>query len=271
MIHGMAWTRTIDDAREAGLALDLADGVAHLSLQRPPGNRFSLALLEALHALLGELAARPGLHVVLLTASGADFSHGADFGDAALAQRMAGSREDRRALAALGQETIDRWAGLPVPTVIAARGRILGAGACFFSTADFALAHPEATLQFPEVDRGMHLSWGMVPRLVARFGLPWATQLALTGERVACNRLPQPPLQITDEPEATAADLAAGLAAKPPLAVQAITAVLRKAGQGLQQAAARDAEAFADTVASADFAEAMAAWFEKRAGRFTGQ
>jgi enoyl-CoA hydratase/carnithine racemase len=240
-------------------------------LRRPGGNRFSFELLSQWNALMQRLAPHADVRAVLLTAEGPDFSFGADLSDPEMANRVAGSREDRMSIAALGQQALDGWANLPVPTIAAARGRIIGAGACFFGTADFQFAAPEARLQFPEVDRGMHLSWGVIPRLVARYGFSYATQLALTGQPVACTQLPQPPLRIDQTPEAEAQRLAESFAAKPPMAVRAIKRVLADCSQKIQEAAAEDAALFADTIGSADFAEAMSAWFEKRPGKFLGR
>lgn len=262
---------TLGTAAAAGLTVSDAHGVVHLHLARPGGNRFSHALLESLHDTLVALAAAPGLRCGLLTAAGSDFSFGADLADPAMAAKVAGSRADRETLAELGRRALDAWATLPVPTVAAGQGKIVGAGACFFCTADFAFAAAEASVQFPEVDRGMHLSWGAVPRLVGRFGLAHATHLALTGERVPCRELPQPPLRISSAPREEAHALAARLAAKPPLAVRAIKRVLIEAAEPLQTAAVEDAALFADTIASEDFAEAMAAWFDKRPGVYQGK
>lgn len=267
----MAWESFAAAAARDGLGCRFSEGVLGLTLQRPGGNRFSAALLETLTAAFGAAAGDPAVRAVLLTADGPDFSFGADLSDPDMAARVAGSRADREALADLGRRALDAWANLPVPAVAAARGKIVGAGACFFCTADFAFAAPDASVQFPEVDRGMHLSWGAVPRLVGRFGAAHAANLVLTGDRVPCRDLPQPPLRLSAIPESDAAALAARLAAKPPLAVRAIKRVLVEAAQRLQDAAGKDAALFADTIGSEDFAEAMAAWFDKRPGVYRGK
>ena len=261
----------MESAAQAGLYVTLTDGIARCVLRRAGGNRFSHALLEAWAEVMAGLVEVPDLRVVLVSADGPDFSFGADLTDAEIASRVAGTRDDREALATLGQTALDAWATLPVPTLAVGQGRIIGAGACFFTTADFPVATPEALVQFPEVDRGMHLSWGIIPRLVARYGLSHAATLAMLGEPVACERLPRPPIRVEKDPLAAAEALALTLAAKPPLAVRAIKRVLLDSAEQLQVAATKDAQRFADTVGSHDFAEAMGAWFEKRPGRFTGQ
>ena len=49
-----------------------------------------------------------------------------------------------------------------------------------------------------------------------------------------------------------------------------IKATINRAAEVAQPTAADDAEAFAATVESADFAEAISAFFERRAPRFKG-
>lgn len=265
----MLATDIIERSTAAGVRISHHLGTVTLTLDRPGGNRVSHAVLLRLREVFQQLSATAHLRVVVLRAEGPDFSFGADLGDPAMAENIAGGRESRMALAALGQATLDAWARLPVPTVAAARGRIVGAGACFFCTADFAFASADASVLFPEVDRGMHLSWGVLPRLVGRFGVASALRLALTGSPVACGEL-RPTIAIADDPASAAESLAGLLAAKPPLAVRAIKQVVSAAAERLQETAANDPALFADTVGSEDFAEAMAAFFEKRPGKYSG-
>lgn len=260
----------VDRFQTAGLRCEVHDGIAVFTLARTGGNRFSHALLTTMREAFQTLKNLEPLRAVVLRGDGADFSFGADLTDPRMADAVAGSRQDRVALAALGQDTLDAWAQLPVPTIAAARGRIIGAGACFFCTADFAYAAPEATVLFPEVNRAMHLSWGVLPRLVGRFGPALTLRLALLGAPVACAEL-APHVVTLSNPEEAGHTLAKTLAAKPPLAVRAIKRVVAQATERLQEAAADDAALFADTIGSGDFAEAMAAFFEKRPGRYTGR
>ncbi len=201
------------------------------------------------------------MRAVRLRAEGADFSLGADLRDPALAAAITGGEASRRALAELGQQVVDALASLPVPTVVAARGRILGAGACFFTVCDFRLAAPGATLGFPEVDRAMHLSWGILPRMVRTYGESTATRLALLGDPIAVDRLGET-VERVDDPDAASEALARRLADKPALALREILAVLRTGD------ASRDAERFAATAGSADFVEAMTAFLTKRSADF---
>ncbi len=231
------------------------NGVVELVLDRPPGNRISLRLLRARGDALSVLAASaPG--AVLLRAEGEDFSHGADLADPELAAFL--WEDGGRALAQLGRAVLDAWASFPCPTVVSATGHVLGAGGCFFASADFKVARA-ATLRFPEVERGMHLSWGAVPRLVAEWGLPTARRLALAGDPLDAASLPG----VVDGDGDAARELAERLARLPGSAVRAIKAELAEASAGTSDPA-KEVERFADSLAHPDFAAAMRAWISRR-------
>ncbi len=254
-----------------GATLQFDGTVATIRIDRSPGNRFSFGLMVQLQGILIDLANRGDLRGVVLVAGGSDFSFGADLTDPDLAVRMSGGTLGQREVAALGEEIIDRWCGLPVPTAIAARGRCIGAGACFLVGADFRFVAPDLRVQFPEVDRGLHLSWRILPRLGREFGWPLARRLALTGIGVGVEALPAASVQVCTDPEAEAFAFARSQAAKPPLAVRAITEVFRAHDRADREHTHGDVDAFASTASSQDFAEAIGAWFAKRPGNYTGR
>lgn len=250
--------------------------MANILIDRPPGNRFSAALLRELIAVLEDVAVRDDVRCVLLSAAGADFSHGADLADPEQGQRLAepgGGHAVGLEMGRLGQRLVRCWRDCPVPTVIAVRGHVVGAGACLFAAADFRVGTADARLLFPEVDRGMYLGWGILPRLVQEFGPSLARRLALAGEAMALSDLPAGTVStVQDDDLATqAATVAASLAAKPPLAVREIRAVLNRIAAGDDAVVARDPERLAATLDSADFMEAVSAWLEGREARYSGR
>ena len=256
-------------------ALDEDTRVAEIRLETGAGNRFSLALMRRLVAILEALAGsgpEGRVRSLLWTATGQDFSHGADMTDPDLVAAMTAGDAGRAGVAETGQRLIEALDGLPLATVVAARGRIIGAGACVFLAADFRLAADGATLRFPEVDRGMYLSWGILPIAVRELGAPIARRLALSGKPEQVSALPTGVMvHCGDGWYEQARDLAVDLAKKPPLALRAIKQVLQEAGTGAHAAAARDAERFAATTGSEDFGEAISAWLGKRPPHFKGR
>lgn len=261
---------------EAGIhvTLDHAARILSVTLDCGPGNRLGLAQIERLHDVatrLGALAAGDDVcRVVVLDAVGNDFCHGANLTDPALMARLNQGRVARIAFARCGQELVARWRAIPVPTVAAAQGHVVGAGACLFLAADFRCAAPAAQVRFPEIDRGMHLGWGIVPRLVSLLGEARALRLALLGEALDVSGLADC-VAVDADVSAQVQRLSSQLAGKPPLALRAILAVLRDARADAGAASAEDAARWADTLESRDFAEAMAAWYGRRPGQWQGR
>lgn len=244
--------------------------VAVVRLDAPPQNRMSLAMMHALADAFDALAADAALRAVVLQAAGPTFCAGADLRDPALAEKMTAGEAGRREVALLGERLVTSLAQLPVPTVVAARGAVVGAGGCLFTVADFRCIGPDVELSFPEVDRGMHLGWRILPRLAREFGPQRARRLTLLAEKLPAAELAPGFASLSKAPEAEALALAKVLAAKPPLAVRSITRALRRhdaAGLALADADVAD---FVATVASEDFAEALSAWFERRPAVFRG-
>jgi 2-(1,2-epoxy-1,2-dihydrophenyl)acetyl-CoA isomerase len=251
-----------------------AHALLRVTIDNGPGNRIGLAQVGRLHHIatrLGALeSAADPCRVVVLDAVGPDFSHGADLSDPALIAHLSEGHDAQVAFARSGQELVSRWRAIPVPTIAVATGRVIGAGACLFMAADFRIATPGTVIRFPEVDRGMHLSWGIIPRLVSLLGEPRALRLALLSEAVEVSALADT-VTVTGDPPGEALGLAERLAAKPPLAARAILDVLRQSQPGLDTAADTDPERWAGTLASEDFAEAMAAWYERHTAVWKGR
>ena len=247
--------------------------VAHVRLKHPPANRFSFAMMHALEDLAHAFAKTPELRAVWLSASGPDFSQGADLKDPMLAAQMAGSADRRGEVARLGDRLIEAWASLPIPTVVSARGKIIGAGACLFTVCDFRYAASQSTITFPEVDRGMHLAWGILPHLTREYGAPVTRRLTLGGMPTSVQQLPlgSVVMESAEQVDQSARDWATQMAAKPPLAVRAILSAVRAIARGEPHDADRDIEAFAATTGSDDFREALMAWFDRRDGVYKGR
>ena len=246
------------------LHVETTAGIARVTLLRPA---LDWATLHALAALPATLAADPTVRAVVVQSAGPDFSHGADLTDAALAHAL---REDHgHHVAARGQRLLDAWSELPLPTLAALTGRVIGGGLGLALACDLRYAAPGTTLALPESARGMHLGWGILPRLVATLGLPTARHLALGAEPVAVEDLPPFAVHLAPDPRAAALDHARRLATRSPAALAHIKATLNRAidlGQ-----AGDDAARFARTVRGPDFAEGIGAWYDKRAPRFAAR
>lgn len=241
--------------------------VAEVQINNAPGNRITWHMIRRLTEIAEYLEGHGRVRVVLISHAGQDFSHGVDLRDQELVQLVTEGEAGRIKLAKNGQKMIQVWSNLKVPAIAAGRGLILGGGACLFMSCPFRLAGTTARISFPEVDRGMHLSWGILPVLQREIGISTTRKLALLGEIVPVSEIPGAVYQQVSESslEAQARTLAKQLVAKPPLAVQAILETLRSGD------CSKDPQRFAATVGSEDFAEGLNAWMTRREPVFKGR
>ncbi len=158
---------------------EVADGVATLTLDSPPLNILTRAMLAELRAALATLAADPGLRALVVRAAGRHFSAGADVGE----HLPPGHRE----LIPEFLDTIEALAAFPLPVIAAVRGRCLGGGFELAQAADVIVAGEGATFGQPEILLGVTAPAACVllPRL-ARGG--FAAELLYTGEAVSASR-----------------------------------------------------------------------------------
>ena len=241
-----------------GLRLEERGRLLIISLCAPP-NRFSLSMIHRLNALVEEVKTRSDIGALWLRAEGSDFSQGADLRDGALAAKVMTDDASRRELARLGQSLIEQWMALPIPTIVACQGNVLGAGACLMAASSFRLATPDARCGFPEVGLGMSLSWGVLPRLVREFGPSWTRRLVLAGERVPMGQLGPGAVRIVpvEELDKAALILAEELAQKPALAMRHSVESLLQLDSEHQSHAADDDLRFALTAGSEEFKRAV--------------
>lgn len=236
------------------------DGIARVTLLV---RRLGWSTLEQLVDLPRRIAATPGVRAVVLSAQGADFCQGADLGDPQMAAALQADGGYR--LAARGARLLDAWSALPMPTIAALHGRVIGGGVGLALACDLRVAAPDTRVALPEVLRGMHLGWQIIPRLVATVGLATARWLVLSGESMPVERTPGF-AEAAENPVNRALALAERLCRASPTAVRSVKVTLGRCVA--LDPAADDARRFVQTLAQPDFPEAISAFFERRAPRF---
>lgn len=261
------------DETAAPLRCEVAGGIATLTLCRPAArNALNRALVAALLTALRDLAARPDLRVVILRGAGERaFCAGAD-----LRERLGLDAAARGAHTARIAAAADALAALPMPTIAALHGYTLAGGLELALACDIRLAAEDAVFGLPEVRIGIFPGAGAPARLPRLIGPGKARELIFSGRRIdaaealACG-LVERVVPVADL-DATVAALAGEIAAAAPLAVRAAKRALALADDlPLAEALAAIEGVRRPLDATADYAEGLAAFAERRPARFTGR
>lgn len=164
------------------LSVDVVDGVAVVSLDRPPVNAYDLPMLRALGATIDDLRLSEDVRaIVVASASDRVFSTGADVG--ALAD---GSHRLRATTALVSHEVFRKFETTPLVIVAAITGHCLGGGLELALACDLRFAAAgDYVLGLPEVGLGIIPGSGGTQRLARLVGLPRALDLMLTGATLA--------------------------------------------------------------------------------------
>jgi enoyl-CoA hydratase/carnithine racemase len=246
--------------------------VALIALARPEKlNAMDRQTFQELERAAVAAAADPEVRALVVTGDGRAFSAGLDVaefgGRAGLDEAEEVVAELQRAISALEQ--------MPKPVVAAVNGLAVGGGLQLAIACDLRIASEDAEFA------SMEMRWAIVPdlggteRLPRLVGLGRAKELILTGrpvraaeaERIGLVNRVVPAERVATE----ALELAAGLAAGPTLAIGLAKRALNEAFErstieGMAEAKRMQRRTFA----SADHAEARAAFAERRPPRFSG-
>jgi enoyl-CoA hydratase len=254
------------------IELESRGPVAVLTLNDPKRlNALSPTLLEAVLERCAALAADDRHRALVLTGAGRAFAAGADI---EAMSRM--SPLEAEGFSRLGHRATAALEALAIPTIAAVNGFALGGGCELALACDWIYAADTARFGQPEVNLGLIPGFGGTSRLARRVGIAWAREIVLTGEPIGADEALRiglanrvfPADELLD-----AAVAAAGTAAgKGPLAVTAAKRVIGE-GQGadVRVAHALEQAAFGVVFSSADRAEGIAAFLEKRDPTFRGR
>jgi len=175
------------------------------------------------------------------------------------------------------QDAITAVARCPKPVVAAVHGYCIGGGVDLIAACDIRLSSADAVFSVREAKMAIVADLGSLQRLPAIIGPGHLAELAYTGKDITAERAKEIGLvnDVAADTEGVlkaARAMAAEIAANSPLAVQGTKAVLaaneaRTVAEGLEYVALWNA----GMLASDDLTEALTAFLEKRAPRFTGR
>jgi len=256
------------------LIVERREGVAHLTLNRPDAaNGINLRMAEELlHATTG-LADDPTVRVVLLTGAGARFCGGGDVkGFATLGD---GLGHYLREITVPLHAAVSQLVRLDAPVVASVQGSAAGAGLGLVAAADLVVGAESTKFVMAYTGIGLSpdcgTSW-FLPRLV---GVKRALELAITNRVLSAAEALDWGIVtavVPDDELAAAADaLVAQLASGPTAAFGAAKRLVHGSLEHtLDQHLALETEAMVRAGSSADGAEGVAAFAEKRPANFRG-
>lgn len=239
-------------------------------LNRPDKrNALDLAMRASIAAAFRELEADEQVKAIVVTGSDTVFAAGADLN----------LLVDKGAQAVADIDLGQYWApvaGSRKPVIAAVSGFALGAGCELALMCDFIVADASARLGQPELAVGIMPGAGGTQRLVRAVGKQVASLMLMTGEALTGERAHQLGLVAELAPEgqalARALELARRAARMPPKALEATKRVLRLgADLPIEAALALEHREFLLLFDTADKAEGMRAFLDKRKPAFTGR
>ena len=122
--------------------------------------------------------------VVVVTGEGRAFSSGFDLrefaGRGPTLDDATGGAPANRAAADLGRQMAEAVERMSALTIAAIKGPCVGGGVVLAAVCDLRIAADDTEFSIPEVDLGIPLAWGGIPRLVREIGPAMTRELVLT-------------------------------------------------------------------------------------------
>ena len=162
--------------------MNVADGIATLTLSRPPVNAISEEWLRLFDARLDELAARQDWKILHMRSDQKVFCAGADLVEVRARMESRAGPNEMYAYVASIQRLYARIERLPQVTLAEIGGAAMGGGLELALACDLRIAAVEAKLGLPEVRLGLIPGAGGTQRLTRLCGRPVAARLILGAE-----------------------------------------------------------------------------------------
>jgi enoyl-CoA hydratase/carnithine racemase len=251
------------------LRLERDGAVARLVIDRPAKrNAMTLAMWEALPALLAEASADSAVRVLLLAAAGEGaFSAGADIGEFAAGARDPAWRARNQAAIGAAQRALTRC---PLPTIALVAGDCIGGGCGLAIACDLRVASPAARFGITPAKLGLVYPLHDTKLLVDLVGPAMAKRLLFTARLIDAEEALRIGLveTLSDDAAGAAQSLAEEIAAASPYSVRQIKRIVRQILNGQADDDAETRGWFDAAFEGADFAEGADAFLNRRSPVF---
>ncbi|KOF54818.1 MULTISPECIES: enoyl-CoA hydratase/isomerase family protein [unclassified Achromobacter] len=254
---------------EPAVKFEVSEGVALVTLNRPPVNALNREMRRRIVAVFDEISERGDIRCAVLTGNGNVFCAGADLKDRPDADIAGDFLEHNR----VTRETGNAIRECAKPVIAAVNGAALGAGLGLMAACDIMYASENASFGMPEINVGLAGGASMLRTL---FGRSTVRRMFFTGQRLSAQDLLRRNVLEDVLPAGrllpTTLELAHEIASKAPLAV----VYAKRAANMVDLMPQRDAYRFEQdfTMALAkteDAREARMAFLEKRQPVFKGR
>jgi enoyl-CoA hydratase/carnithine racemase len=157
---------------------DVSGGVAVLTLDEPPANTYSYALMRELDAAILDARMDDAVHVIVLTGAGEKFF----CAGATIGMLSEATPEFKYFFCLHANETLNRLEQTPKLVIAALNGHTVGGGLEMALAADIRIARKDAgKIGLPEVALGVLPGTGGTQRLARLIGKSRALELMATG------------------------------------------------------------------------------------------
>lgn len=158
------------------LRVEVDGALGRLTLDRPRKlNPLSTEALTEIAAAARWFDEQRDVKVVIVAGAGRAFSAGADLSSFAGPQDL-----PPREAADQGRAMADALENMRALSIAAIQGWCVGGGLVLAAACDLRVAAEDARFSIPEVDLGIPLAWGGIPRLVREIGPALTKELVLT-------------------------------------------------------------------------------------------
>ncbi|NBJ69894.1 MULTISPECIES: enoyl-CoA hydratase-related protein [Clostridia] len=256
------------------LTVTYEEHIAILTLDSPPANALSSAMIAEMRTTLQQIENQSDVHAIILTGAGKFFAAGANIKEFVPAM---GDYQKGIHMSKAGQDLCNELEAMKKPVIAAINGPALGGGLEVAMGCHYRIASNKATVGLPEVKLGLVPSFGGTQRLTRITGVATALELILTGKHIDSYQAQELGIvQVTvaaDELMAAAKTIAHSFVAGN--SMQSVTRAVESVVQGARKSFAdglqRENEIFGELFLTADAKEGVQAFVEKRKPDFHHQ
>ncbi|PYF08972.1 enoyl-CoA hydratase [Ureibacillus chungkukjangi] len=254
------------------LSWKVEEGVAIVTIQRPPANALSRGLILEVDEMLSTVENDDAIRVIVLHGEGRFFSAGADIKEFT----EVSSGEEFSKLASSGQKVFERLETFSKPVIAAIHGAALGGGLELAMACHIRYVSEDAKLGLPELQLGLIPGFAGTQRLPRYVGVAKAAEMLFTSEPISGAEAVQAGLATrafpAEELLAKSLEIAKKIALKSPVTLKATIDMLQFGKHpAYYDGVKAEADSFGTVFESQDAKEGIQAFLEKRMPTFTGK